>query len=102
MPAPPTPAASVQHTASDRPTSDAFGAGSSVRHDRRVQLTAAAAIANAHLWFELNSGWAPPDEDTLAEWLANGVCRCPDECLVARRLVRARAGVVVADPRRAR
>lgn len=34
-------------------------------------------------WFEVNSGWAPPDEETLAEWLADGVCRCPDECLVA-------------------
>lgn len=52
-------------------------------HDRRVQLSAAAAIANAHAWFELNSGWAPPDEDTLAEWVNDGVCRCPDDCLVA-------------------
>jgi hypothetical protein len=41
------------------------------------------AVHNAHVWFEANSGWAPPDEDTLAEWLADGVCRCPDECLVA-------------------
>ena len=40
------------------------------------------AIGNAHAWFEVNSGWAPPDEDTLAEWLADGVCRCPDDCLV--------------------
>ncbi len=47
-----------------------------------MQITAAAAIANAHEWFELNSGWAPPDEDTLAEWIDDGVCRCPDECLV--------------------
>lgn len=31
----------------------------------------------------MNSGWAPPDEETLAEWSADGVCRCPDECLVA-------------------
>ena len=23
------------------------------------------------------------DDDTLAEWVADGVCRCPDECLVA-------------------
>ena len=43
----------------------------------------AGAIANAHAWFEWNSGWAPPDEDTLDEWVADGVCRCPDECLVA-------------------
>ena len=41
------------------------------------------AVANAHAWFEANSGWAPPDEDTLAEWLADGVCRAPDDCLVA-------------------
>ena len=44
---------------------------------------AAAAIRNAHDWFERHSGWAPPDVDTLAEWVADGVCRCPDECLVA-------------------
>lgn len=41
------------------------------------------AIAVAISWFEVNSGWAPPDKDELAEWLADGVCRCPDECLVA-------------------
>ena len=45
--------------------------------------TAADAIRNAHAWFEVNSGWAPPDEDSLAEWVADGVCRCPDECIVA-------------------
>ncbi len=40
------------------------------------------AVANAHAWFEHHSGWAPPDAETLAEWVADGVCRCPDECLV--------------------
>lgn len=40
------------------------------------------AIRNAHDWFGLNSGWAPPEVDELAEWLADGVCRCPDDCLV--------------------
>ena len=40
------------------------------------------AVRNAHTWFEHNSGWAPPDEETLSEWVADGVCRCPDECLV--------------------
>lgn len=40
------------------------------------------AVRKAHEWFEHNSGWAPPDDETLAEWLADGVCRCPDECLV--------------------
>jgi hypothetical protein len=48
----------------------------------QVATTADSAVRNAHEWFEANSGWAPPDSDTLAEWLADGVCRCPDECLV--------------------
>ncbi len=39
-------------------------------------------VAAAYEWFERNSGWAPPDHVTLAEWLADGVCRCPDDCLV--------------------
>lgn len=46
-------------------------------------VDAALAVRNAHAWFESNSGWAPPDDDTLAEWVADGVCRCPDECLVS-------------------
>ncbi|HWE56334.1 MAG TPA: DUF5522 domain-containing protein [Acidimicrobiales bacterium] len=41
-----------------------------------------AAVENTHEWFDRNSGWAPPDEGTIAEWLADGVCRCPDECEV--------------------
>ncbi len=41
------------------------------------------ALARTHEWFEHNSGWAPPDVDTLAEWVADGVCRAPDDCLVA-------------------
>jgi len=45
-------------------------------------VDASVAVRNAHHWFEHNSGWAPPDEETLAEWVADGVCRCPDECLV--------------------
>lgn len=32
-------------------------------------MNAEDAIRNALAWFEVNSGWAPPDEDTLAEWL---------------------------------
>lgn len=47
-----------------------------------LAVDAEAAVRNAHDWFEHNSGWAPPDDDTLAEWLADSVCRCPDECLV--------------------
>jgi hypothetical protein len=45
-------------------------------------VDAEIAVGNAHRWFERNSGWAPPDTVTLAEWMADGVCRCPDECLV--------------------
>jgi hypothetical protein len=45
-------------------------------------MTAAEAVNNAFAWFEVNSGWAPPDPDTLEDWLGDGVCRCPDECLV--------------------
>jgi hypothetical protein len=44
--------------------------------------TPATAIRAAHEWFENNSGWAPPDEETMAEWLADGMCRSPDACLV--------------------
>jgi len=47
-----------------------------------VTDSAARAVVNAQEWFALNSGWAPPDTDELEEWLADGVCRCPDECLV--------------------
>jgi hypothetical protein len=45
--------------------------------------SAASAVQRTHAWFDANSGWAPPDPGTLAEWMADGVCRCPDECLVA-------------------
>ena len=48
-----------------------------------MSLSAEEGIRNAHVWFESNSGWAPPDVDEMAEWVADGVCRCPDHCLVA-------------------
>ena len=41
------------------------------------------AVRNAHEWFEHNSGWAPPNRDDLDDWVADGLSRCPDECLVA-------------------
>jgi hypothetical protein len=41
------------------------------------------AVRLTHEWFEHNSGWAPPDDGTLAEWMSDGVCRCPDDCTVA-------------------
>ena len=48
-----------------------------------LTLDTAQAISNAHEWFAVNSGWAPPDPDELSEWMADDVCRCPDDCLVA-------------------
>ena len=45
-------------------------------------MNAAEAVRTAHDFFERNSGWAPPNSDTLEEWVADGVCRCPDDCLV--------------------
>jgi hypothetical protein len=45
-------------------------------------LTADQTVRNAYAWFEVNSGWAPPDDDTLADWQAEGICRSPDDCLV--------------------
>ena len=41
-----------------------------------------AAVALTHEWFDRHSGWAPPDHETLAEWLAGGTCLCPDACEV--------------------
>lgn len=46
-------------------------------------MDAGAAVDNAHAWFEGNSGWAPPGDEELEEWLADGVCRAPDGCAVA-------------------
>lgn len=46
-------------------------------------MTTQAAIQRAHEWFEHHSGWAPPDGDTIAEWLADDFCRAPDDCVVA-------------------
>ena len=39
-----------------------------------------AAVQRTRDWFEVNSGWAPPDPETLADWLAEGASRCPDDC----------------------
>ena len=43
------------------------------------------ALAATHAWFEVNSGWAPPDPETLLDWAAEGSCRAPDECWVPER-----------------
>ncbi len=39
------------------------------------------AIARTFEWFHHHSGWAPPDEATMADWLAEDLCRAPDECM---------------------
>ena len=39
------------------------------------------ALKRTHQWFEVNSGWAPPDVDTLDEWAADGVSKAPDDCV---------------------
>jgi len=42
-------------------------------------------LATTHAWFEVNSGWAPPDPETLRDWALEGSCRAPDECWVPVR-----------------
>ena len=42
-----------------------------------------SALRATYAWFDVNTGWAPPDPEELAEWLADGVCKSPDDCLVA-------------------
>jgi hypothetical protein len=44
-------------------------------------MTGNEALRRTHEWFEVNSGWAPPDPDTLDEWLADGLSPCPDGCV---------------------
>jgi Family of unknown function (DUF5522) len=48
-----------------------------------VVLHTPEMIRRTHAWFASNSGWSPPDDTTMAEWMSDGVCRCPDDCLVA-------------------
>lgn len=50
---------------------------------RRPQPDDEVAVRAVHEWFERHSGWAPPDEESMADWLAEGMSRCPDDCLVA-------------------
>lgn len=45
-------------------------------------MNAPETVRRTHQWFEVSSGWSPPNRETLAEWMADGVCRCPDECWV--------------------
>ena len=46
-------------------------------------MTTGEAVEATFDWFEVNSGWAPPDPETLADWRAEGGCRAPDDCWVA-------------------
>jgi hypothetical protein len=48
-----------------------------------VQFNAPEAVRRTHEWFAHNSGWSPPDATTLDEWMSDGICRCPDDCIVA-------------------
>ncbi len=41
------------------------------------------ALARTHAWFEVNSGWAPPDPETADDRAAEGIDRAPDDCQVA-------------------
>lgn len=43
------------------------------------------ALHRTHEWFEVHSGWAPPDPETLADWATEDACRAPDDCWVERR-----------------
>ena len=46
-------------------------------------MTDPDALDRTFAWFEVNSGWAPPEVDELDEWLADGVCKAPDDCEIA-------------------
>ncbi len=46
-------------------------------------MTLGDSLDATFAWFEVNSGWAPPDPETLREWLADDGCRAPDDCWVA-------------------
>ena len=50
-----------------------------------MSMDAERATRNAMAWFEVNSGWAQPDDDTLLEFVADGVCRCRGEAVRFRR-----------------
>jgi hypothetical protein len=47
-----------------------------------MSISLTEAVDNTMEWLDRNSGWAPPDPDSIEEWISEGVCRCPDECLV--------------------
>jgi hypothetical protein len=49
---------------------------------RAEQPDLVRSLRATYAWFDRHSGWSPPDEGTLAEWLTDGVCRCPDDCQV--------------------
>jgi hypothetical protein len=46
-------------------------------------VDAETAVRNAHRWFEQTADGRHQTMTRWPEWIADGVCRCPDECLVA-------------------
>ena len=58
-------------------------AGELAAHLRQPRPEDDEGVRAVHEWFERNSGWAPPDDETMADLLAEGLSRCPDDCLVA-------------------
>jgi hypothetical protein len=48
-----------------------------------MALNPPESLRRTHFWFESNSGWSPPVVETLADWMTDGLCRCPDDCVVA-------------------
>lgn len=47
-----------------------------------VEGSAAEAVRRTYAWFESHGDWSPPDNATLAAWMSEGICRCPDDCQV--------------------
>ena len=50
---------------------------------RDLEAPVSPAVLRTRAWFEVNGGWAPPDPETLVDWLAEGGSRCPDDCWTA-------------------
>jgi hypothetical protein len=40
-------------------------------------------VSNARDYLRSGDGWSAPTTATLAEWVADGVCRAPDGCSIA-------------------
>ena len=58
----------------------AMGRSCAQQRAGRAGTDVTPAVRRTRAWFEVNSGWAPPDAETLADWLVEGASRCPDDC----------------------